>query len=169
MFKIINFSLILFLFLFSSNLKAQNQITFINLEYILNNTISGKKIINEIDNLKKKNELKFSELENEIKLKEQNLINKRNILSDNELEKNYIELKKEIDQFNLNKQNFIVNFEKTKKNKLDQYFVKISPLIEAYIIENSISLVLNQKDVFIGNKKNDITKDVVELINNKIK
>ena len=169
MFKIINFSLILFLFLFSSNLKAQNQITFINLEYILNNTISGKKIINEIDNLKKKNELKFSELENEIKLKEQNLINKRNILSDNELEKNYIELKKEIDQFNLNKQNFIVNFEKIKKNKLDQYFVKISPLIEAYIIENSISLVLNQKDVFIGNKKNDITKDVVELINNKIK
>ena len=169
MFKIINFSLIFFLFLFSSNLKAQNQITFINLEYILNNTISGKKIINEIDNLKKKNELKFSELENEIKLKEQNLINKRNILSDNELEKNYIELKKEIDQFNLNKQNFIVNFEKIKKNKLDQYFVKISPLIEAYIIENSISLVLNQKDVFIGNKKNDITKDVVELINNKIK
>ena len=169
MFKIINFSLILFLFLFSSNLKAQNQITFINLEYILNNTISGKKIINEIDNLKKKNELKFSELENEIKLKEQNLINKRNILSDNELEKNYIELKKEIDQFNLNKQNFIVNFEKTKKNKLDQYFVKISPLIESYIIENSISLVLNQKDVFIGNKKNDITKDIVELINNKIK
>ena len=78
-------------------------------------------------------------------------------------------MKKEIDQFNLNKQNFIVNFEKTKKNKLDQYFVKISPLIEAYIIENSISLVLNQKDVFIGNKKNDITKDVVELINNKIK
>ena len=54
MFKIIKFFLILFFISFSTNLKAQNKITFINLEYVLNNTLSGKIIINEIENLKKK-------------------------------------------------------------------------------------------------------------------
>lgn len=169
MYKIINFILILFFIFFSTNLKAQNKVTFINLEYVLNNTLSGKIIVDEIENLKKKNELKFSTIENEIKSKEQSLINKKNIISEIELEKNYLALKKEVDQFNLNRKNSIINYENLKKKKLDNYFEKISPIIEAYIIENSISVVLNQKDVFIGNKKSDITTDIINLIDNKIK
>ena len=52
---------------------------------------------------------------------------------------------------------------------LDNYLKKITPIIQDYIIKNSISIVLNQKDIFIGNKKNDITLDIVKLVDQKIK
>ena len=37
-----------------TNVKAENAITFLNLEYVLNNSVSGKVIINEINLLKNK-------------------------------------------------------------------------------------------------------------------
>ena len=41
------------LVLFITNVKAENAITFLNLEYVLNNSVSGKVILNEINLLKK--------------------------------------------------------------------------------------------------------------------
>ena len=56
-----------------------------------------------------------------------------------------------------------------KKKKLNEFLSKITPLIREYTSENSISLVLNQKDIFIGNKNYDITNDIVKIIDNNIK
>ena len=41
---------------------------------------------------------------------------------------------------------------------------KINPLIEEYIIKNSISMVFNQKNLFIADKKYDITNQIIEII-----
>ena len=41
----------------------------------------------------------------------------------------------------------------------------IRPIIEDYIKKNSISMVFNQKNLFIANKKYDITKDILKIIN----
>ena len=157
------------LVLFITNVKAENAITFLNLEYVLNNSVSGKVILNEINLLKKTNEENFNNLSVKIKKKEQDLLNKKNILSEEEFNKNLSNLKKEISEFNQKRNKQISVYENTRKEMLDNYLKKITPIIQDYIIKNSISIVLNQKDIFIGNKKNDITLDIVKLVDQKIK
>ena len=157
------------LVLFMTNVKAENAITFLNLEYVLNNSVSGKVIINEINLLKKTNEENFNNLGVKIKKKEQDLLNKKNILSEEDFNINLSNLKKEISEFNQKRNKQISVYENTRKEMLDNYLKKITPIIQDYIIKNSISIVLNQKDIFIGNKKNDITLDIVKLVDQKIK
>ena len=46
---------------------------------------------------------------------------------------------------------------------------KIEPLIQDYVNKNSISIVLNQKNLFIGNRKYDITLDIINIIDKNLK
>ena len=40
----------------------------------------------------------------------------------------------------------------------------ISPIIENYIIEKSITIVLNKKNIFIASKEYDITSDIINIV-----
>ena len=54
-----------------------------------------------------------------------------------------------------------------KKQKLDLFLTKINPLIQEYMKDNSIDILL-EKQIFMGSTKKDITKDILELINKKL-
>ena len=107
--------------------------------------------------------------EKELRQIENDLISKKNILSKEELEKNIEKLKKDMQQFNLDRKQ--TNFEYTEKRKkaISNFLQQITPLIQNYVKENSISLVLNQKNIFIGSKKYDITNDIIEVVNQNLK
>ena len=40
----------------------------------------------------------------------------------------------------------------------------INPLIQEYMKDNSIDLVLEKNNIFIGNKNKEITNDIINLI-----
>ena len=41
-------------------------------------------------------------------------------------------------------------------------------MIENYISENNIKVVIDKKNIFIANKENNITEDIVKIINEKL-
>ena len=45
----------------------------------------------------------------------------------------------------------------------------INPIIEDYMSKNSITIVIDKKNVYIANKDSDITNNLIEIINKKIK
>ncbi len=45
----------------------------------------------------------------------------------------------------------------------------INPIIEKYMSDNSISILLDKKNVFIASKDYEITYNLIELIDNQIK
>ena len=104
-----------------------------------------------------------------IKKKEDNILQQKNILSENEFEKKIISLKKEVDEFNKERNSLILEFEKTKKKEIDEFLKLITPLIQKYVSENSVSIVLNQKNIFIGNTKYDITQNIIEIVDKNLK
>ena len=166
MYKII---LILLIF-FNFNLtNAQEKVVYLNLEFLIQNTISGKKMLNNIDDINENNNKVFKKREKKIRDTEQDLINKKNILSEDEFRSKISELKKSMDIFNLDKRKSDTEFEKKRKSLLDNYLVKIKPIIEEYIKLNSISLVINKNHVVIADKKFDITNDLIKIIDEKIK
>ena len=149
--------------------NAQDKIAYLNLEFLIQNTISGKTILKNIENINKKNLETFKKREKKIRDTEQDLINKKNILSDQEFQSNITDLKKSMDIFNSEKRKSNIDFEKKRKDLLDNYMVKIKPIIEEYIKLNSISVVINKNHVVIANKKYDITFDLIKMIDEEIK
>ena len=77
--KYIRFFFVLLLFLNSSQLIASETVTFLDLDAVLNNTQKGKSIVNKLNDLKNLNSSNFKNKSQEIKKKEQELINKKNI------------------------------------------------------------------------------------------
>ena len=71
--------------------------------------------------------------------------------------------------FNKEREQTFLKFEEEKKKKLNNFLSKITPLIEKFVEENSINIVLNKKNLFIASKKFDITNQIIEIVNNNIK
>ena len=61
------------------------------------------------------------------------------------------------------------NFNKNKNQKIKNLFDQMNPIIQNYMDQNSIDILLDRKNVYIGNVGSDITKKVIDEINKKIK
>ena len=46
---------------------------------------------------------------------------------------------------------------------------KLTPILEEYSKKNSIRIIVQKKHIVMGKKEDDITKDILELVNQKIK
>ena len=60
-------------------------------------------------------------------------------------------------------------FDNFKNNELEIYFKKITPIIEEFMNIKSIKIILDKKNIFIANANYDITDELIEFLNNKIK
>ena len=170
MFKTLKlFFFCLCIFINTNLLSAEQKIVYLNLDYIFQNSVSGKLILEGLDNKRKKNIEKFKLQENELRSKEQDLINKKNILSKEEFESKVVKLKQEMKNYNEFKKKIFNQFEDNKKKELNEFLGKITPIIENFVKENSINIVLNEKNLFIASKKFDITNEIIEIIDKTIK
>ena len=151
-----------------TNLNADDKIAFLNVDTLIQNTTFGKSIVKKIENLKIKDSNKFKERERKIRSQEEDLIKKKNILSQEEFEKNLKKIKLIMDTFNRDRKESNISFENKKKELLNSFFQKTRPLIEDYIAKNNITAVFNKNQIFIANKKYDITPDLIKIINEKV-
>ena len=164
--KILRIIILIFTTLFYFQLSHANEkIAFINIDIIFNNSLTGKKISKNLEDFKNKNLKKLKVREEEILEKEKKLLSQKNILSKEDFNIKVSELKKEINLFKESKKNLSTEFEKKRLEELNIFMKTITPVIEDYITKNSITLVFNQKNLFIADKKYDITDEILKIIN----
>ena len=63
----------------------------------------------------------------------------------------------------------VKNFKKSKNENLNNFFVQINPIIQEYMDKNSIDIMLDRKNVFMGKSDSDITLLIINEINNNLK
>tara|TARA_Y100001970_G_scaffold262810_1_gene347521 strand:- start:2590 stop:3090 length:501 start_codon:yes stop_codon:yes gene_type:complete len=159
------FKVILLLFLTISYSNSNEKVAYIDLDFLFNNSIEGKKIILKLEELKKISIEKIkSKEENLIKL-EKDLNQKKNILSEEEFKKKLTNLKSKVVKFRENKNNINMKFEEEKKNQIKFFFNDINPYITKFMEQNQITIIIDKKNIFIGSSKNDITNEILNLIN----
>ena len=164
--KISYLIIILSSFLFCN--LSQANIRYIDINFILQNSFEGKKIIDELNLIKKKNEELFNSKKKDLDTQQNNLKKIKNITQQEEFQKRVSDLKLKIDEFNVLKENKIISFEKIKKEKLDNFFALLDEILSNYIKINKLSIVLDNKNVVIADKSLDITNEILNLINKKI-
>ena len=74
-------------------------------------------------------------------------------------------LRKKINIFSKEKNIMVKNLSQFKKEELDKVFKKIGPIVSKYMENNSITMVFDTKNMFMGNSKSDITKQIIDEIN----
>ncbi len=150
-------------------LSNEQKIVYLNLDFIVENSIPGRQILQMLENKKKQNIERFKITESELRSKEQDLLKKKNILSKEEFDTKVFALTQEMNIYNQERKKTFQEFEKNKKKELNNFLGKITPLIENFVKENSINIVLNEKNLFIASKKFDITDQIVQIVNQNIK
>jgi len=161
---------IIFISIFQTNVvKSNENVAFIDLDYVIQNTNIGKEVLKNINNLDKKNVESLKKKNKEIKDKDIELNNKKNIISEESFKKELKILKDKVNIYKNEKNIMVQNFNKFKKDEIDKVFKKIGPVVSNYMEANSINIVFDTKNMFMGNSKSDITKEIIIEINNVYK
>ena len=165
---IIKIFLFSFIF-FSHNLLAESKIVFLNIDRIINESNVGKKFNEQLDSSYKKENEKLLLAKKEIEKKEEEIKNQKNILSEEELNKKLIELRKAINDHNSKKRNIDIKFRDQKIKNTNTLVQNLNKILAKYAEENSISFILQKKNIVIGKTDLDITNQIMEIFNKEVK
>jgi len=142
---------------------------FLDIDFVLNNSNFGKSIYSKLDELNKKNFDNLVKMEKELETKKNAIDASKNISTKENLEKEISLFNQDINKFRSEKDKILKNFEIKKKNEIDNFLIKVNPLIQEYMKDNYISIVLSKNQIFMGNVEMDITSDIIELVNKNVK
>lgn len=145
--------------------NAEQNVKFLNIDLLINETKIGNQVLNKIKKLDNENIEKLKFFEKEIKETQEEIKLKKNVISEIEFEKEVGNLNKKILDFNNQKKNMVEELTNIKSKELNLFFENIKPVVQNYMNENSIDMIINSKNIFIGNKNSDITADLIEKIN----
>ena len=148
---------------------SSEKIVYLDVEKIMQESIAGKAIIAKLKKKRENSITEFKKKEKDIFEKEKKLVGQKNVLSKEEFEKNLKDLRSDIS--NYQKERIKASNEITQKRiKASTNLIKkLTPILEAYAKENSIRIIIQKKHIVMGSKEDDITKDILNLVNQKIK
>ena len=97
-------------------------------------------------------------MEKKLKKEESDLLSKKTILSKEEYSKKSDELRKKVIDYQSERRQALEKIAALRTKSRETLIKKIDPILNSYIKENNISLVIDKKDVLGGQPENDITK-----------
>ncbi len=163
------FFLTVIILLSINNLKAEDKVAYLDIDFILANTIAGKLLL---ENLKKQEEIKINKFkidDEKFRNNEKKILAKKNLVSVEEIKKEMNELQIEYQKYNNNKKKEIDSLKKKRNTNIINFINSINPIIEKYMTDNSIYILMDKKNIFIAKNDYDITQKLIKLINNQIK
>jgi len=163
------FKKIIFFFLLINVSEASSNVKFIDINFIISNSISGKNLSQIIE--KKNNQIvsEISKIGKKLEEQKNKIVTQKNILKKEELNNLVNEYEKEVKKFN--------ELRKKKRNEFNQFSINskkkiidlLNPLITTYLKKESIQLLLQKDRIIFGDDKLDITKDILKIFDDKYK
>ena len=160
--------LIFFIFFSKISLSHEKSIVYIDLNKIMSNSIAGKSITSQLENNHKKNISKFKNIEEELKKEEAEIISQKNVITKKEFEKKIIDLRDKANKFRKERNNNINNLNNQRLEATAKMITLIRPILSEFSDKNSISLIIDKKNIIIGKTKLDITNDILKIVDEKI-
>jgi outer membrane protein len=136
--------IIFFLFFFNviNIVQAAEKIVYVDIDFLLNQSVAGKSITKKLETQYKKNIEKFKITESKLIDKEKKLISQKNILSQEVFKKKIKDLNNEVKVFNDDRNNELKLLNEIKNKSTSMLIKAINPLIENYAKENKIDIIL---------------------------
>ena len=172
MLKKFNSILLISIFSFICNQKSFAEdliIVFVDMDKIIATSNAGKKIQNSMDKFAKKENQKFDSIESNLKKKEQEILKQKNIISKEELDKKVKSFQTELSKLRKEKIEFNRSIIKRNQESTNKIVNEINKILTEYASNNSVSLIIQKKNIIIGKTELDITPQILKEFNSKVK
>jgi outer membrane protein len=163
------FFILILTFLNFIHVNGSESIAYIDMDFILKNSEIGKKTLDSINILNDKNINELKKKEKILKDLENDIVSKKNIISKENFDNEVKLLREKANKFKNDQLKMVENFNNYKKKELDAVFSKISPIINSYMEQKSVKILLDSKNILIGRNDLNLTNDVLIEINKKVK
>ena len=156
------------IFFYPINSFADKEIVFVNLDLVIQKSKAGMIIKKNLEKKQKKNTEYFQNKSKEFKKKEDDLLSKKNIIYEIEFKKEVNILKKEINEFQIERKKKINDLQQQRLKYISIFAKKINPILSEYSKNNSISMVIDKKNIVVGKSELDITNEILKIVDKKI-
>ena len=163
------FAKIFFIFLLAGISSANENIKFININYIVNNSEAGKALNKIIENKSKKITSELNDIGEKIKNKKDKIISQKNILKKEEYQKLLKSYDEEVKKFNKIRKKRNEDFNQFRINSQKKILETLNPIITAFLKKESVQILLQKEQIIFGDNKLDITEEILKIFNDKHK
>jgi len=150
--------------------KAENlTIVYLDMEKAMNQSIVGKSLTSQIEKIHKANLKEFKTKEEDLKKEEILILSQKNILSEDDYKNKVNLFKNKLNSYKKKRQEKIDLVTKKRMDATAKLLKEINPILSDYSKKNGISIILRKQDIVLARTDLDITKQVIEAIDLKIK
>ena len=164
--KLITILFYLSLFSFA---HAENKIAYLDMALIMNKSDAGTSINKQIKTLEKKLSDEINKKEDAFKKEKQSLLAQKNILEKTQFEKKILEFNAKLNDHQKKKNKEINDLGKKRLEASQKFLNEVTKILAEYSAKNSLSMVIQKKNIVIGKKEFEITEDILKAVNQKVK
>lgn len=142
---------------------------YLDFKYILNSSVAGKKAQDELKKRLEQGVTLLEKKEKTIQEEEKKLIQQKKVISPDEYKKKISELRKKVSNLQKERNKIIGDVSKQRAKAKNELLKNLNPIIHDYMKEKKIRMVINKKDLISADENLDITKDIMQILNKKLK
>ena len=159
----------LFFLIYSGIAYGQEKIVYLDTSYLLNQSDVGKYVNSKLKIINDKNIEDFKKIELNIKSSEEKLLNQKNILKKDDYEEKVADLKNKYKSYQEQRKIKSDELNQLRNKAVNKILNHINEILTKYSKNESISLIIEKKNVVIGKTDLDVTSNILLLLNKKIK
>ena len=107
----------------------------------------------------------FEKKQKELKEKENRITSKKNIMSEEDFKREVEKFRSDLDKFKNEQRASIQEMNKKRTNMIAKLIEQINAILINYSKEKNISTIIDKKNVIITKAENDITKEILSILN----
>ena len=160
--------IILFL-IFSQTYLNADMPHYLDFKFILNESDAGKKAQNSLKSKLEKGIKSVKAKEKSIQEEERKVIQQKKLIKPEEYKKKVDELRKKVSNLQKERNDLLENVAKQRAKARTELLKNLNPIISEYMKEKKIRMVVDKKSLLLADQNLDITKDIMDLLNKKLK
>ena len=142
---------------------------FLDFKYILNESDAGKKAQNSLKSKLEKGIKNLQEKEKKIQEEEKKIIQQKKVLSAEDYKKKVTELRSKVSSLQKERSSLLDTVAKQRSKARNILLKNLNPIVKSYMQEKKIRMVVDKKSLLLADENLDITKDIMSLLNKKLK
>ncbi len=168
--KNFNFYLIIFsIFILSiKNISAEIP-HFLDFKLILNESVAGKKAQDFLKNKLDKGIQSLQSKEKNLLEEEKKIIQQKKVLSEDEYKKKILDLRSKVSTLQKERNKLLQNVAEQRSKARNTLLKNLNPIINDFMKEKKIRMVVDKKSLLLADENLDITKEIMSLLNQKLK
>lgn len=142
---------------------------YLDFKFILNESDAGKKAQATLKKKLNDGIASLNKREKAIQDEEKSIISKKKIVTPEEYKKLVNELRSKVSKLQKDREKLLQDIAAQRTNAKNSLLRNLNPIIKDYMIEKKIRYVMDKKSLILADENLDITKDIINILNKKLK